>query len=31
MHFYSPQEVKVAFNEKRLDLHASIKVKSQIW
>ena len=27
MHFYSPQEVKVAFNEKRLDLHASIKVK----
>ena len=27
MHFYSPQEVKVAFNEKRLNLHASIKVK----
>ena len=27
MHFYSPQEVKVAFNEKRLDLHAYIKVK----
>ncbi len=27
MHFYSPQEVKVAFNEKKLDLHASIKVK----
>jgi DNA-directed RNA polymerase subunit beta' len=27
MTFYSPEEVKIAFNEKRLDLHASIKVK----
>ena len=27
MTFYSPEEVKIAYNEKRLDLHASIKVK----
>jgi len=27
MSFYSPEEVKIAYNEKRLDLHASIKVK----
>ena len=27
MTLYSPEEVKIAYNEKRLDLHASIKVK----
>ena len=27
MSLYSPEEVKIAYNEKRLDLHASIKVK----
>ena len=27
MTFYSPEEVKIAYNEKRLDLHAPIKVK----
>ena len=26
--FYSPQEVTIAYNEKKLDLHAHIKVKS---
>jgi DNA-directed RNA polymerase subunit beta' len=29
MTLYSPEEVKIAYNEKRLDLHASIKVKIQ--
>ncbi len=28
MRFYSPEEVVIAFNEKRLDLHAIIKVKT---
>ncbi len=28
MRFYSPEEVIIAFNEKRLDLHAIIKVKT---
>ena len=27
MTFYSPEEVKIAYNEKKLDLHAPIKVK----
>ncbi len=27
MTFYSPEEVNIAYNEKRIDLHASIKVK----
>ncbi len=27
MSFYSPEEVIIAFNEKRIDLHASIKVR----
>ena len=26
--FYSPEEVLIAYNEKRLDLHAHIKVKT---
>jgi DNA-directed RNA polymerase subunit beta' len=29
MTFYSPEEVIIAFNEKRLDLHAEIKVKTK--
>ena len=29
MKFYSPEEVNIAFNEKRADLHANIKVKTQ--
>jgi DNA-directed RNA polymerase subunit beta' len=28
MTFYSPEEVIIAYNEKRMDLHAWIKVKS---
>jgi DNA-directed RNA polymerase subunit beta' len=27
--FYSPEEVTIAFNEKRVDLHANIKVKTE--
>ena len=27
MTFYSPEEVNIAYNEAKLDLHASIKVK----
>ncbi|HSC53223.1 MAG TPA: DNA-directed RNA polymerase subunit beta' [Phnomibacter sp.] len=30
MAFYSPEEVIIAYNEKRLDLHANIKVKVNI-
>ncbi len=27
IHFYSPEEVKIAYDEKKVDLHAQIKVK----
>ena len=27
--FYSPEEVTIAFNEKRVDLNASIKVRTK--
>ena len=30
MAFYSPEEVIIAFNEKRIDLHANIKVKVNV-
>jgi len=29
MTFYSPEEVQIAYNEKRIDLHASIKVRTK--
>ena len=29
MTFYSPEEVRIAYNEKKVDLHAMIKVKTQ--
>jgi len=30
MTFYSPEEVQIALNERRLDLHAHIKVKTEV-
>ncbi|RFC54458.1 DNA-directed RNA polymerase subunit beta' [Brumimicrobium aurantiacum] len=30
MTFYSPEEVRIALNERRLDLHAHIKVKTEV-
>jgi len=29
--FYSPEEVRIAYNEKRIGLHAKIKVRLPIW
>lgn len=31
MTFYSDEEVQIAYNEEKVDLHASIKVRARVW